>query len=241
MWLSEKHTEWGEPALATLSSLEPFLNQNQASLSINIIILKSEVDPLPPIAAPGLSPFANYFNSPEFADVQLQVTPSLTGVNEDDASSTSEEAKCAISQDRPIIYGHKNILSAMSPMFKALFTSGMRESYESVITIHGVETGAFTRLLRYCYTFDIQFQSVRDAYAILEVADRFQVTAVREEALRYMRQEITHDNVWEIWSWAGKIERRLCRYRASASPSNHAFAMQTSLIVRKPVKLARNM
>ncbi|ORZ02551.1 hypothetical protein BCR43DRAFT_13249 [Syncephalastrum racemosum] len=206
MWLSEKHTEWGEPALATLSSLEPFLNQNQASLSINMIILKSEVDPLPPIAAPGLSPFASYFNSPEFADVQLQVTPSFEDDKEDDVPSAPDEVRNAISQDNPIFYGHKNILSAMSPMFRALFTSGMRESYESVITIQGVDAAVFTRLLRYCYTFDIQLHSVRDAYGILEAADRFQITAVREEALRYMRQEITHDNVWEIWSWADKFD-----------------------------------
>ena len=144
-------------------------------------IIKSEIDVVPSVAGPGLSPFADYANSSEFSDIRFRINKTTH------------------------FYGHKAILSAMSPWFKALFTSGMRETYESVIDIDDTDPALFARLLSYCYTFTLDIQSVNDAQAILEAADRFQLYKLREEALRYMRQEITQANIWDIWAWAGQF------------------------------------
>ena len=169
-------------ALASLESLDPFLNQDQASLSISMTIIQSEVDVVPSVIGPGVSPFADYADSSEFSDIRFRIKPMGT-----------------------LFYGHKAILSAMSPWFKALFTSGMRESFESIIDIDCVDPVIFSRLLHYCYTFSLDIQSVQDARAILEAADRFQLRRLRDEALRYMRQEMTEANIWDIWAWAGII------------------------------------
>lgn len=176
--------------MAKLDALDAFLNQNQASLSVNLTVLKSEVDQISPVIAPGCSPFASLANSAEFSDVRLQVTES-----EDDST---------VLQQQQTFYGHKNILSAMSPWFKALFTSGMRESFEDVVTVIGVNPEIFGRVLRYCYTFNCNIRSVRDAQDILAAADRFQVLNLREQALQYMRLQITNSNIWDIWSSASK-------------------------------------
>lgn len=96
----------------------------------------------------------------------------------------------------------------MSPWFRGLFSSGMRESFENVIDVQDVSAEIFSRLLQYCYTFNVNIHSVQDAQDLLEAADQFQMVTVREEALRYMRQEINETNVWNIWSWAGKVRGR---------------------------------
>lgn len=146
------------------------------------------MDLIPPVAAPGRSPFANYFDSPEFSDIHFRVQ---------DCDSKER-----------LFRGHKNILAAMSPWFRGLFSSGMRESFENVIDVQGVSAEIFSRLLQYCYTFNVNIHSVQDAQDLLEAADQFQMVTVREEALRYMRQEINETNVWNIWSWAGKVRGR---------------------------------
>ncbi|KAI9247513.1 hypothetical protein BDA99DRAFT_526080 [Phascolomyces articulosus] len=161
-------------------------------------IIKSEIDIVPHVVAPGVSPFADYANSPEFSDIRFRIKPTGT-----------------------LFYGHKAILSAMSPWFKALFTSGMRESYESVIDIDCVDTTIFSRLLHYCYTFNMDIQSVMDARAILEAADRFQLVRLRDEALRYMRQEITESNIWDIWAWSDMYDCERTRSACFRFVSSH--------------------
>ncbi|KAG2218185.1 hypothetical protein INT45_003611 [Circinella minor] len=198
VWFSEKHTKWGEDGLASLESLDPFLNQDQASLSISMTIIKSEVDTIPTVIGPGLSPFADYADSSEFSDIRFRIKPTGT-----------------------LFYGHKVILSAMSPWFKSLFTSGMRESFESIIDIDCVDPNIFSRLLHYCYTFSLDIQSVEDARNILEAADRFQLSRLRDEALRYMRQEITESNIWDIWAWSDIYDCDRTRSACFQFVSNH--------------------
>ncbi|KAI9490531.1 hypothetical protein BDB00DRAFT_837547 [Zychaea mexicana] len=161
-------------------------------------IIKSEIDIVPSVVGPGLSPFADYANSPEFSDIRFCIKATGT-----------------------LFYGHKAILSAMSPWFKAIFTSGMRESYESVIDIEGVDPAIFSRLLHYCYTFSMDIQSVTDAQAILKAADQFQLTKLRDEALRYMRQEITESNIWDIWAWSDIYDCDRTRSACLRFVSNH--------------------
>ncbi|KAI9311576.1 hypothetical protein BX666DRAFT_1996463 [Dichotomocladium elegans] len=185
VWFTEKKKRWGVEKLANLASLSPFLNQDHVSVSVIISITKSEVDPGMAVIGPRVSPFASYFNSPELSDIQF-IVRDITPAGE----------------DRRLFYGHKMVLSSMSSYFKCMFTSGLRETYEEKITIEGIRPDIFERILRYCYTFDADIPSITVAEQLLKAADRLELGSLREEAFRFLRQELTEFNVWRIWDLA---------------------------------------
>lgn len=131
-------------------------------------------------------PFSRYIDSKEFSDVSFKVL----------GDDSDESVR--------IFHGHKNILAAISPWFNILFTNGMKESLENEISISDVKHDIFYRLLKYCYTFKIDIDGIDDAYEMLKASDRFQISSIREESLRFLRQELNEDNIWDIWECAGK-------------------------------------
>ncbi len=83
------------------------------------------------------------------------------------------------------IAGHKIILSARSPVFKALLTGPMRESHADHITIKDIKAPVFTILLYFAYADDLPVEiqgsklDVPLAQHLLAAADRFQLLRLR--------------------------------------------------------------
>ncbi|CAO3630279.1 unnamed protein product [Mucor fragilis] len=249
VWFSEKNTKWGEDSIGTLSSIVPFLSRDQLSLSVNITILKSEMNNK--AAIPTITPpFSRYIDSPEFSDVSFRVIEEDEGLeyanqsNKRDSSLTSlenqqQQQQQQQQQDLPqqasdadkvrVFHGHKNILAAISPWFHMLFTNGMRESLQDEITISGVKHDIFHRLLKYCYTFKMDIDGVTDAYEMLRASDRFQIINIREEALCYLRQELDENNIWDIWECADMYG---CEKTVSTCVSYASVEMKT--LVKHP-------
>ena len=50
---------------------------------------------------------------------------------------------------------HKCVLSSFSPYFKAMFTAGLLETEQDVVTLNGVEPGMISGLIDYAYTGEI--------------------------------------------------------------------------------------
>lgn len=206
-----EHTKWGENAVGTLTSIISFLSRDQLSLSVNIIILKSEVNTMTAspstdmIASP---PFSRFIGSSEFSDISFRVIEDKEEEEmEEEASSIIEEndekegdkkGETEIMNENKgkfwIFHGHKNILAVVSPWYNILFTNGMKESSQKEITISGVKHDIFYRLLKYCYTFKIDMDGVNDTYEMLKASDRFQIANIREESLCYLRQELNENN-----------------------------------------------
>jgi len=81
------------------------------------------------------------------------------------------------------VYGHKMVLSIVSDCFRAMFTTGFRESDQMEIEIPDCSHAAFLAVMKYIYTgelpsLDFQRQDSRDrnverVVEMLELADRF--------------------------------------------------------------------
>ena len=65
--------------------------------------------------------------SSQFCDVQLQV-------------------------ERQVFPAHRNVLAAASPYFNAMLCGSLAEGSKSSITIHGIPTDVFGKLIDYMYT-----------------------------------------------------------------------------------------
>ncbi|RUS21069.1 hypothetical protein BC938DRAFT_475470 [Jimgerdemannia flammicorona] len=201
-----------------LDEMGPYIDKNTVSLCVRFEVLEVHADlPEPTIGPdPASHPFARLVNNPMFSDITFRVV-------EDPSSPTSPSPNTAttLSPSETIVHAHKSILAASSSWFEALFTNGMRETYESEITLESVDHVVFLQLLRYCYTLQIpQIRSRREAERLLALADRFEVIPVREECLRFLRIELALNNVWSTWATADKYtsERTstVCRQFAAA-------------------------
>lgn len=188
-----------------LDEMGPYIDKNTVSLCVSIEILEVQSDLPEPVfgSDPASHPFARLVNNPMFSDVTFRLIedkePSSPG------TPTSTSPSLPTSDKERVFYAHKSILAAASPWFEALFSNGMRETYENEITLEGVEHAGFLQLLRYCYTLQYpQFRSRRDAERLLALADRFEILPVREECFRYLRVELGMSNVWGTWAVADK-------------------------------------
>ena len=82
---------------------------------------------------------------------------------------------------------HKAVLAASSSYFKAMFTSGFKESSESEISIDG-DPDSFQVLLDYAYTGDLTI-TPKTAYSILEMACYMQFTDIYQHCCKLIQFE----------------------------------------------------
>lgn len=94
---------------------------------------------------------------------------------------------------------HKNILCARSSYFRGMFTSGLKESAEHLITIKDVDKAMFKELLRYIYCGFINEQVLHDhTIEILAIADKFDVEGLRNKCESLLVQRVTKSNAASI-------------------------------------------
>ncbi|CAG8459712.1 8626_t:CDS:2, partial [Racocetra fulgida] len=165
----------------SLDEMDRFISNDTVSLCVKFEIQESIIDALPEI----VNPFNKLVNSPKFSDITFRVT--------DDYG-----------RDK-LFYAHKGILASSSPVFEAMLTNGMRETFEDEIHLSQTNHSAFLALLTFIYTFKVNNTSLNNAENLLALADKFAIIPVREECLRYFRLEMNTENVWGIWAIAEKF------------------------------------
>ncbi|CAG8447557.1 13961_t:CDS:2 [Funneliformis mosseae] len=186
MDFGKRHSTWGEENLTSLDEMD---SNDTVSLCVKFEIQESIVDSPPKIS----NTFDKLVNSPRFSDVTFRVI--------DDNFREK------------VFYAHKGILATSSPVFEAMLTNGMKESFEDEIKLCQANHSAFLSLLTFIYTSHVNIVSLRNAENLLELADRFEIIYVREECLRYFRLELNVDNVWGIWA----ISEKYCCAKTSST------------------------
>ncbi|XP_041475980.1 actin-binding protein IPP-like [Lytechinus variegatus] len=103
-----------------------------------------------------------------FCDVQLQVGPEL-------------------------FEAHRLVLSACSPYFDALLTSGLSETHQDVINIQGVQPHIFEQLLEFIYTGHLDV-TTKNAQGLLFAADMFQLSEIKEISASFLKLQLHSSN-----------------------------------------------
>jgi len=93
-----------------------------------------------------------------------------------------------------IIDAHKNILVARSDYFRAMFTGGMKEKNEKVITIPHVEANLFREMLEFLYTGKITILP-HNLVSLVAVAERFQILDLKELCYSGFHQVVSEQNI----------------------------------------------
>ncbi|GBN24321.1 TD and POZ domain-containing protein 1 [Araneus ventricosus] len=96
-----------------------------------------------------------------------------------------------------VIRAHKYILSARSPVFKAMFTKDMKEAINNAVVIEDFDVETVRRLVLYMYTdsiHDYQWQNVKKLYY---AADKYEVASLKKKCVSFLKTNLSISNVCE--------------------------------------------
>ncbi|XP_077979877.1 kelch repeat and BTB domain-containing protein 8-like [Glandiceps talaboti] len=102
---------------------------------------------------------------------------------------------------------HRVVLSACSPYFKAMFTSGMEECKRREITLHELDAHSVHQIINYAYTskLNLAMETVQNLFV---AASMLQVQFVQEASAQYMAAHVDLSNCVSLYSFA-------CSYNSS--------------------------
>ncbi|KAG0717689.1 Kelch-like ECH-associated protein 1 [Chionoecetes opilio] len=102
---------------------------------------------------------------------------------------------------REIFHGHKIVLAAASPYFKAMFTGGLRESEKNTVRLQGVCPTVLSHLLCFMYTGEIVINEML-VCQLLPAATMFQMNHVIDACCTFLEQQLEAGNTIGIASFA---------------------------------------
>jgi len=101
------------------------------------------------------------------------------------------------------IYGHKAILASRSDHFRALFTSGFKESTEDVIPITDTKASVFLAMLEYIYTDCLTIED-DDAVELLTSANAYSLERLKALCEDFVEKGLDVENA----AWLLEIAER---------------------------------
>lgn len=116
--------------------------------------------------------------------------------------------------EKETFYAHKVVLSAASPYFKAMFTSGLKECDMELIKLHGVCPTAMARILFFMYTGHIRVTEIT-VCQILPAANMLQVKNVIEACCAFLERQLDPSNAIGIASFAEQHGCKLLSEKAN--------------------------
>ena len=96
---------------------------------------------------------------------------------------------------------HKCVLSSFSPYFKAMFTTGLAETDQEVVTLNGVEPGMISGLLDYAYTGTVTITK-HNVQSMLSAANLLEILPVRDACCQFLDKNMDESNCLGIHCFA---------------------------------------
>ena len=90
---------------------------------------------------------------------------------------------------------HKAILTARSSVFDAMFTHRLTESNTGLVPIEDCEPNIFEEFLFFLYTGKIQQLSIENVCELYYVADKYQVSELKEECVNFLKKSLTIESI----------------------------------------------
>ncbi|KAF8771108.1 Speckle-type POZ protein-like B like protein [Argiope bruennichi] len=106
-------------------------------------------------------------------------------------------ADAAIKVGTEIFKVHKNILSARSPVFRKMFTKGMKGTIDGTLVIKNLDEDTTRRLLIYIYTDTISACQWEDIKNLFSAADNYEITSLKKKCVSLMKASLSVSNVCE--------------------------------------------
>ncbi|KAM6300860.1 LOW QUALITY PROTEIN: kelch repeat and BTB domain-containing protein 8 [Aegotheles albertisi] len=96
---------------------------------------------------------------------------------------------------------HRNVLAAISPYFRSMFTSGLTESTQKEVRIVGVEAESMHLVLNYAYTSRVMLTEA-NVQALFTAASIFQIPSIQDQCAKYMISHLDPQNSIGVFIFA---------------------------------------
>mmetsp|Transcript_13985 Transcript_13985/g.38210 ORF Transcript_13985/g.38210 Transcript_13985/m.38210 type:complete len:485 (+) Transcript_13985:51-1505(+) len=100
------------------------------------------------------------------------------------------------------LHAHRPILSARSPVFRAMFFGPMKERNESEIQVNMFTVATMVLLLRFMYAGEVEEVCLEDMVPLMACADHYGVTALCDAIGAYLRESISPENSCSVLTLA---------------------------------------
>ncbi|GFY70229.1 TD and POZ domain-containing protein 2 [Trichonephila inaurata madagascariensis] len=149
-------------------------------------------------------------SSPFFGDeVSAKSCPTLPEVRQcDKILDLKEDLECLYAEgilsdvklrtSSQTFHAHKAILSARSPVFRAMFQTDMKEKIQECVDVPDLEDDTVRQMLLYVYTNaleDLQWESAMKLYA---TADKYEIASLKNKCSSFLMQNLCPNNVCDV-------------------------------------------
>ncbi|GIY68448.1 speckle-type POZ protein [Caerostris extrusa] len=93
---------------------------------------------------------------------------------------------------------HRNILSVRSSVFKAMFSSDMREKHGDSVDIEDISDYTLKRMLEYLYTADVEGLQWESAIDLYKAADKYEILSLKKQCSSFLKFSLTPTKACEI-------------------------------------------
>ncbi|KAK3090484.1 hypothetical protein FSP39_012212 [Pinctada imbricata] len=115
--------------------------------------------------------------------------------------TSQQYTDATIRVDDKVFQCHRVVLSAMSPYFDAMFSSGMRETEENIVTLQGTDAVTFDKILSFIYgrkyVIDVECVS-----SLLQTSVMLQIKCLQEQCEEFMITKVDTENCIGTWKLA---------------------------------------
>ncbi|XP_028855221.1 kelch repeat and BTB domain-containing protein 8 isoform X1 [Denticeps clupeoides] len=108
---------------------------------------------------------------------------------------------------------HRNVLAAISPYFRSMFTSGLTESSQREVRIVGVEHESMHLVLDYAYTSRVTLTE-SNVQALFTAASIFQIPALQDQCAHFMVSRLDPQNCIGVFMFADAYGHQELRERS---------------------------
>lgn len=177
---TEQERNTGSSGSEASTSAPPSVEKsNQEEIKVEVVVVEEE-EPEEPTTYTFHTDLQRFVKCSQFADVTFAVEGEL-------------------------IPAHKAILCGRSEHFRAMFTSGMRESQAEVIDVHDITLPAFNALLNYLYSGVVEITE-DNVVELLMISNQYTLTHLQEQCECYVEKGIYKDNAAYILEMAHRYQ-----------------------------------
>jgi len=97
---------------------------------------------------------------------------------------------------------HRCVIAPQSEYFQILFTNGMKEQNQSLITLHEIEPEIFKKVVAFMYLKKCTFESMDEIIKIAYAANKFQVNELGDICRGLLGSSLTQESVVDILQFA---------------------------------------
>lgn len=151
-----------------------------------------------------------FYDSRLLVDVTIEVGPDPSGSSASPSkAATARRFRC-----------NRNILAAASPYFKSMFTGGLYESTQNLITIHDVEGDSMALIINYCYTGKVTITE-RNVQRLYTAANMLQVEYIRHACADFMSRRLDLTNCTGVLKFADTFDHPDLKSKAQTFIAKH--------------------